>query len=66
MKFDCHMYIHPYEDRAITPREAARIQSFPDNYVFRGPYTQWYSQIGNAVPPMLGEVIAGSVMKKLL
>ena len=66
MKFDCHMYIHPYETRGITPREAARIQSFPDDYVFVGPYTQWYSQIGNAVPPILGEVIARSIMKELV
>lgn len=66
MKFDCNMYIHPFEARGITPREAARIQSFPDNYVFEGSYSKWYAQIGNAVPPILGEIIARSIMKKLI
>lgn len=66
MKFDCNMYIHPFEARGITPREAARLQSFADDYVFEGRYTQWYAQVGNAVPPLLGEVIAASIMKKLV
>lgn len=66
MKFDCNMYIHPYEARGITPREAARIQGFPDDYILQGSYTRWYAQVGNAVPPPLGEIIAQSIMKKLL
>ncbi len=66
MKFDCNMYIHPYEVRGLTPREAARIQSFPDDYIFEGPYSQWYNQIGNAVPPLLSEVIAKTLMKRLV
>lgn len=65
MKFDCNMYIHPCEARGITPREAARIQSFPDDYIFEGSYAKWYAQIGNAVPPLLGEIIAKSIIKNL-
>lgn len=49
-------------NRGITPREAARLQSFPDNYIFLGPFTSWFRQIGNAVPPMAGEVIGESLL----
>lgn len=65
MKFDCNMYIHPTQARGLTPREAARVQSYPDDYFFRGPYTKTYMQIGNSVPPKLGRAIA-SVIKKYL
>jgi len=57
MKFDCNMYIHPTQPRGLTPREAARIQSFPDDYFFEGTKSQCYSQIGNAVPPLLSHYI---------
>lgn len=49
LRMDCHSHIHPYQIRAITPREAARIQSFPDDYLFWGAYLKTYMQIGNAV-----------------
>lgn len=51
--------IHPKDDRAITPREAARLQGFDDNYIFCGSKTDIASQIGNAVPPIFGGVFAG-------
>lgn len=51
-------YAHPIEDRAITPREAARLQTFPDTYQFVGNYDQISRQIGNAVPVYLAEVFA--------
>jgi len=57
--------IHPTQDRTITPREAARIQSFDDSFVFRGSLTQVASQLGNAVPPLLGRAIAKSVTQML-
>lgn len=65
MKFDCNMYIHPTQARGLTPREAARVQSYPDDYYFRGSYTKTYMQIGNSVPPVLGRAIA-KVVKKYL
>ncbi|MFD2035177.1 DNA cytosine methyltransferase [Belliella marina] len=61
MRFDCHMYIHPEEARGLSPREAARIQTFPDDYIFRGNLNSWYQQIGNAVPVKLAEVIGKEI-----
>ncbi|MBE7173149.1 MAG: DNA cytosine methyltransferase [Williamsia sp.] len=58
MRLDCHMYIHPEQARGLSPREAARIQTFPDDYIFRGNLNSWYKQIGNAVPVSLAEFIA--------
>ncbi|WP_298374957.1 DNA (cytosine-5-)-methyltransferase [Azospirillum sp.] len=49
--------IHPFQDRALTPREGARIQGFPDSFEFCGSRAQIVKQIGNAVPPLLGRVI---------
>ncbi|MGL6125394.1 MAG: DNA (cytosine-5-)-methyltransferase [Metamycoplasmataceae bacterium] len=56
---------HPVLNRAITPREAARIQSFPDNFKFIGKKTQICRQIGNAVPPLLSKAIANSIWKQI-
>ena len=51
-------FIHPSQDRLISIREGARLQSFPDNYVFYGSKTSQYKQIGNAVPPLLARQVA--------
>lgn len=63
LKYDGNMYIHPYQARGLTPREAARIQSFPDDYFFRGSFTKTYMQIGNSVPPLLGRIVAHVIKK---
>ncbi len=57
--------IHPFQDRALTLREGARLQSFDDNFQFAGSRTQVAKQIGNAVPPLLGQAIAESVIDML-
>jgi DNA (cytosine-5)-methyltransferase 1 len=56
-------FFHPMQNRTITIREAARLHSYPDNFHFLGTYTDMASQIGESVPPLLGKVIAESILK---
>lgn len=57
--------IHPWEDRTMSSREAARLQSFPDSFVFEGNEAAVRTQIGNAVPPLLGYAIGQAFIKKI-
>lgn len=58
MRKDGLAYIHPLQNRSISVREAARIQSFPDDFVFYAPMTRMFELVGNSVPPLLAEAVA--------
>lgn len=62
---DGYMYIHPTENRTLSVREAARIQSFPDDFEFVGNQQETYVQVGNAVPPLLAKAIGESLLNYL-
>lgn len=63
LKRDANSFVHPFVSRGITPREAARLQSFPDEYIFLGGMGPSFVQIGNAVPPLLAEVLGREIAK---
>jgi len=58
-------FVHPWEDRVLSIREGARLQSFPDDYRFKGGIESRYRQVGNAVPPLLARVLANSLISQL-
>lgn len=59
------MWVHPIHDRAISVREAARLQTFPDSFVFFGTKDKQYQQVGNAVPPIMAKAIADCLAQQL-
>lgn len=61
-----NMLIHPSQNRGLSVREAARLQSFPDNFIFKGPLTHIQQQIGNAVPPLLAKAVFDKIIKETI
>lgn len=58
-------FFHPNQDRALSVREAARIQTFPDTYTFKGTLTQQFEQVGNAVPPIMAKAIGEQIRRMI-
>ena len=58
-----NMLIHPYQDRGLSVREAARLQSFPDKFIFSGTLMHIQQQIGNAVPPLLAKAVFDKILE---
>lgn len=58
-------HLHPFIPRTMTVRECARLQTFPDNYIFTGPVARQFTQVGNAVPPVLGYELACAIYKSI-
>jgi DNA (cytosine-5)-methyltransferase 1 len=65
MRKDCLAYIHPTQTRSISVREAARLQSFPDDFVFYAPMTRMFELVGNSVPPLLAQAIAEPIIEQI-
>ena len=61
MALDTYSHIHPWEPRGISVREAARIQSFPDDYAFQSNMGEAFRQIGNSVPPLMAKALAENI-----
>ena len=57
------MLIHPLENRGLSVREAGRLQSFPDSYIFKGALVDQQQQVGNAVPPYLAKAVFSQILK---
>jgi len=66
LKSDGLMFIHPTQTRSLTPREAARVQTFPDTFNFTGSRSHAFTQIGNAVPPLVGRAVGKGVLNYLV
>ena len=58
-------HLHPFIPRTMSVRESARLQTFPDWFVFEGPSARQFNQVGNAVPPVLGSMIASQIVRNL-